>query len=384
MARRAQIVIIGGGIVGLSIAYHLATRGCRDVCVLERGEIGQGATAKATGGVRQQFSSEINVRLSQESVMRFERFEEEMGSSADFRQVGYLFLASSERDWAWLQESASLQQRLGVPVELLTPEEALRLVGGLRIDDLLGGSFCGADGIADPHAVLHAFARQARRLGVQIIEGHEVTGIHLQGGRTRGVLVKDGETFAADVVVNAAGVHAREVALMAGIDIPVEPNHRQVFVAEPLEELPGPIPLTVDLRSGTYVHVERRGSIMLGGGDRGDRRGFDESLDWSLLPRLIEAVTHRLPALEAARIRRGWAGLREMTPDELAIVGPVTDIEGYFVAAGFSGHGFMHAPAIGKLMAELILDGKTSTIDIAALSLDRFQAGHLSPERAVF
>ena len=384
MARRAKIVIIGGGIVGLSIAYHLAVRGCGDVCILERGGIGQGATAKATGGVRQQFSSEINVRLSQESVRRFERFEEEMGSSADFRQVGYLFLASSEEDWAWLQESAVLQQRLGVPVELLAPEETLRLLRGLRIDDLLGASFCGTDGIADPHAALHAFAREARRLGVRILEGHEVTGINLQGSRTRGVLVKDGKTFATDVVVNAAGVHAKEVGLMVGIDIPVEPNHRQVFVAEPVQDLRGPIPLTVDLRSGTYVHVERNGSILLGGGDHGDRRGFDERLDWSLLPRLIEAVTHRLPALEGARIRRGWAGLREMTPDELAIVGPVPGVGGFFVAAGFSGHGFMHAPAIGKLMAELILDGKASTIDIAALSLDRFQAGHLSPERAVF
>ncbi len=384
MARHSEIVIIGGGVVGLSIAYHLAVQGCGKVCVLERGEIGQGATAKATGGVRQHFSSEVNVRLSQESVRRFERFEEEMGSPADFRQVGYLFLASSTEDWAWSQESASLQRRLGVPVERLTPEEASRLVPGLHIDDVLGATFCATDGIADPHVVLQAFAGQARRLGVRILEGHRVTGIHLDGAGVRGVQIVGGEAIAAAVVVNAAGVHAREVGLMADIDIPVEPHHRQVFVAEPLEELPGPIPLTVDLRSGTYVHVERNRSIVLGGGDRGDRRGFDESLDWSLLPRLVEAVTHRLPALETARIQRGWAGLREMTPDELAIVGPVAGVDGYFVAAGFSGHGFMHAPAIGKVMAELILDGKASTIDVSALSLDRFRTGHLSPERVVF
>ena len=384
MTRGAEIVIIGGGVVGLSIAYHLGVRGCGDVCVLERGQIGQGSTARATGGVRQQFSSEINVRLSQESVRRFERFEEEMGSSAYFHQVGYLFLASFEGDWAWLQESASLQRRLGVPVELLTPEEARRLVPGLHIDDVLGATFCGTDGIADPHAVLQAFARQARRLGVRILEGHEVTGIHLDAAGVRGVQMKGGEAIAAAVVVNAAGVRAREVGLMAGIEIPVEPHHRQVFVAEPLAELPSPIPLTVDLRSGTYVHVERNGSIVLGGGDHGDRRGFDERLDWSLLPRLIDAVTHRLPALEGARILRGWAGLREMTPDELAIVGPVPEAEGFFVAAGFSGHGFMHAPAIGKLMAELILDGKASTIDVSALRLDRFRTRQLIPERAVF
>jgi sarcosine oxidase subunit beta len=171
---------------------------------------------------------------------------------------------------------------------------------------------------------------------------------------------------------------------MAGVEIPVEPHHRQAFVAEPLPALSSSIPMTVDLRSGTYLHVERNGSVVLGGGDHGDRRGFDERLDWSLLPRLIEAVTHRLPALESARIQRGWAGLREMTPDELAIVGPVLDMEGFFVAAGFSGHGFMHAPAIGKVMAELILDGKASTIDISALSLERFRTGQLVPERAVF
>jgi sarcosine oxidase subunit beta len=283
-----------------------------------------------------------------------------------------------------LQESASLQRRLGVPVECLTPKEASRLVPGLNIDDVPGATFCGTDGIADPHAVLQAFARQARRLGVRILEGHEITGIHLDGAGVRGVQMKGGEAIAADVVVNAAGVCAKEVGLMAGINIPIEPHHRQVFVAKPMAELPGPFPLTVDLRSGTYVHVERNGSIVLGGGDHGDRRGFDESLDWSLLPRLIDAVTHRFPALEAARIQRGWAGLREMTPDELAIVGPVTGVDGYFAAAGFSGHGFMHAPAIGRVMAELILDGKASTIDVSALSLERFRTGNLSPELAVF
>ena len=196
--------------------------------------------------------------------------------------------------------------------------------------------------------------------------------------------MKDGSVIPSRLIINAAGVYARDVGLMAGVEIPVEPNHRQVFVAEPMIGLPGPIPLTVDLRSGSYVHVEPNGSIILGGGDHGDRRGFDASLDWSLLPRLIEAVTYRLPALESARIQRGWAGLREMTPDELAIVGPVPETQGFFVAAGFSGHGFMHAPAIGKVMAELILDGKASTIDISALSLDRFRTGQLVPERAVF
>jgi sarcosine oxidase subunit beta len=384
MARSAEIVIIGGGVIGLSIAYHLAARGCRRVCVLERDLIGQGATAKATGGIRQQFSSEINIRLSQESLKCFERFEEEMGCSADFRQVGYLFLASSEMDWAWLQEAATLQRRLGVPVEFLTPEEAWRLVPGLRIDDLLGATFCGTDGIADPYTVVQVFARQARRLGVRILEGREVVAIRVEAGRARGVGLRGAEAVAADVIINAAGVHAREVGLMAGIEIPVEPHHRQVFVAEPLAAFPGPVPLTVDLKSGSYIHVEPNGGIVMGGGDHSDRRGFDESLDWSLLPRLIEAVTHRFPALEGARIRRGWAGLREMTPDELAIVGPVSQVEGLYLAAGFSGHGFMHAPAVGLLIAELILDGKASTIDISALSLDRFRTGSLVPERAVF
>ncbi len=384
MTRSVEIAIIGGGVAGLSIAYHLAARGCRGVCVLERGQIGQGATARATGGIRQQFSREINVRLSQESLKQFERFEEEMGSSADFRQVGYLFLASRESDWAWLQEAASLQHRLGVPVELLTPEEAKRLVPGLRIDDLLGATFCGTDGIADPYAVVQTLARQARRLGVRILEGREVSGIRIEAGSVRGVGLRDGAEVAADLVVNAAGVHARDVGLMAGIEIPVEPHHRQVFVAEPLTTLPGPIPLTVDLTSGSYVHVEPNGGIVMGGGDHGDRRGFDESLDWSLLPRLIEAVTHRIPALESARIQRGWAGLREMTPDELAIVGPVPQVEGFYLAVGFSGHGLMHAPAIGKVVTELILDGKASTIDISSLSLDRFRTGQLVPERAVF
>jgi sarcosine oxidase subunit beta len=384
MTRGAEIAIIGGGVVGLSIAYHLASRGCRDICVLERGQIGQGATARATGGIRQQFSREINVRLSQESLKRFEWFEEEMGSSADFRQVGYLFLASRESDWAWLQEAASLQRSLGVPVELLTPDEAARLVPGLRTDDLLGGTFCAKDGIADPHAVVQAFARQVRRLGVRLLEGHEVAGIELGRGMVRGIRTRNSELIAASRVVNAAGIHARDVGLMAGIDVPVEAHHRQAFVAEPFAGLARSIPMTVDLRSGSYVHLERNGHIVLGGGDHGDRRGLDESLDWSLLPRLIEAVTHRLPALESARVLRGWAGLREMTPDELAIVGPVPQVEGFYLAVGFSGHGFMHAPAVGLLMAEMLLDGKASTIDISPLSLDRFRTGQLVPERAVF
>jgi sarcosine oxidase subunit beta len=384
MARSAEFVIIGGGVVGLSIAYHLAARGCRHVLVLERGRIGQGATARATGGIRQQFTSEVNIRLSQESLKRFECFEEEFGSSASFRQVGYLFLASSEADWAWLREAAALQQRLKVSVDLLRPEDIGRFVPMVRTDDLVGGTFCASDGIADPHAVVQAVARAARRLGARLLEGHEVVGIDLDDGRVRGVTLEDGSAIASKVVINAAGVHAGDVGRMAGVEVPVEPHHRQVFVAAPLEDLPCTIPLTVDLRSGTYMHVEVNGSIVLGGGDHGDRRGFDERLDWSLLPRLIEGVTQRFPALETARIQRGWAGLREMTPDELAIVGRAPGVEGLFIAAGFSGHGFMHAPAVGKLMAELILDGRTSTIDVSALGLERFRMGRLIPERAVF
>jgi sarcosine oxidase subunit beta len=384
MVDTVQIAIVGGGIVGLSIAYHLAARGCRDVCVLDRGRLGQGATAKATGGIRQQFSSEVNIRLSQESLALFERFEEVMGSPAGLRRVGYLFLASSDRDWAWLRQAAGLQRRLGVPTQVLEPEEARRLVDGLRTDDLRGATFCATDGVADPHLVAQAFAREARHFGVRLLEDCEVTGIGLERGRVREVRVKDGTTIACDAIVNAAGVHAREVGLMAGVDLPVEPNHRQVFVAEPLAALSRPTPVTVDLGSGAYVHVEASGAILMGGTDRGDRRGYDERLDWARLPLLVEAVTHRVPALEGARVRRGWAGLREMTPDELAIVGRVSDIEGYFVAAGFSGHGFMHAPAVGRLVADLVLDGTTSGIDISPLSPDRFRHGASTPERAVF
>ena len=384
-----DVIIIGAGVVGTSIAYHLAKRGCREVIVLEKDYIGSGSTEKCPGGIRQQFSTETNIALSMESVKFFEHFEEETGHPADFRQHGYLMLATSEDELATFRWNAHLQRKLGVEVYLLSPPEIQELVPGINTEDVPGATFCPTDGYADPYSVVSGFAYAAKKLGVKIHEETEVTGIELIHNNVKGVLTAKGR-FEAPVIVNAAGAHARIVGSMAGLDIPIHPSRRHVFITEPLLNSPGRfeslkrrnLPMVVDFHNGFWFR--REGSCLLFGMRNPDEpEGFSTSVDWQFLSgALAEAACHRLPFFTDVGIMRGQAGLHADTPDYMAILGETPEAYGLYLACGFSGHGFMHSPAVGRLMADLIL-GQDLLLDISSLAPDRFQR-QLRPTESAF
>ncbi len=370
----ASAVVIGGGVVGCSIAYHLARRGLRDVLVLERDGVGGGTTSKAAGGIRAQFATETEIRFSLESIRVFERFEEEFGVDPGYRKIGYLFLVADPADLAGFERRIALQRRLGVDVRLVTPAEARALVPALRVDDLLAAVWSPGDGVAGPAEVTQGFARRARELGARIVEGVEVTGIELDGGgRVRAVRTGQGRV-ATPLVVNAAGPAAARVAGLAGLALPVHPRRRHIFFTEPFPEIPGPVPLTTDRASGFYFRKEME-QLLLSPGDVEDvGDDLTAPVDWSRVAETVEKAVHRLPVLEKARIAGGWAGLRPLTADDHAIIGWAPGVGGFFLAVGFGGHGFQHAPATGRYVAEWLLDGAPS-LDLSLFDPARFARG---------
>ncbi len=380
MRRTADVVIVGGGIIGASIAYHLTKKGVRDVLVLERDRLGSGSTGKNAGGIRLQFSSEINVRLSQRSLPHIERFAEEIGTDPHFHQVGYLFLITEDRDVAAFERSLAVWSRLGVPARRVTAGEAQALFKHARTDDVRFGTFCAKDGYADPSSMLNGYVARAREAGVTFAEDAVVTAISCANGRTAGVRTKADE-IGARSVVNAAGPWAAQVAKLAGVDLPIQPLRRHIFVTEAVPGLDEDFPLTIEFASGLYAHRES-GGVLLGMADPNEKPGFDDSVNPDFMPAVVERALTRFPILERTFIKTGWAGLYEDMPDKHPILGKVDGIEGFINAAGFSGHGIMHAPATGELIAELIVDGKTS-LDIKALSASRFRSEQLVREHNV-
>ncbi len=366
----AHVVIIGGGVVGCSIAYHLARRGLREVVVLERDTIGSGTTSKAAGGIRAQFSTETEIRFSLESLRVLEKFKDEFGIDPGFRRIGYLFLVSDEADLRRFETRITLQRRFGVDVRVITPKEAQAIVPALRVDDLIAAVWGPQDGLAGPAEVTAGFAKGARGLGARIVEGVEVTAIDVAGGRVRGVRTPQGD-IAAPLVINAAGPTAARVGRLAGITLPVFPRRRHIFFTQPFPELPGPVPLTHDQASGFYFRKEME-QVLLSPGDVEDI-GQDQvvPMDWSKVEETVTKAVHRLPVLERAQIAGGWAGLRPLTPDDHAIIGPAPGVDGFFLAVGFGGHGFQHSPMTGRMVAEWIVDGRPS-MDLSLFNPARF------------
>jgi sarcosine oxidase subunit beta len=375
-----EVLIIGAGAVGCSLAYHLASKGQKNVLVVDRGGVGEGSTGRCAGGVRQQFSTEVNVRLGIMSVAKLRAFEEELGISADFRQIGYLFVASEDAGMGELRASLALQRRVRLDdVREVNPAEIAELVPGLEIGDLVGGTFCPSDGIAGPSEVTQAYARVARSLGVRIMEGVEVTGLEIAVGACR-VKTPRGE-IRADIVVCCAGAWSRPLGELCGIDIPVAPYRRHIFVTRPFEGITRDTPMTVDYRTSFYFHPEGDGAL-LGMSDPAEPESFHTDVDWDFLDHLVQHAMQRFPALQNARIMNGWAGLYEMTPDRQAILGESPEAHGLWLCCGFSGHGFMQAPAVGDLCSDLIL-GHSPAFDISALRPGRFATGDYREERAV-
>ena len=376
----SRVVVVGGGIIGTSLAYHLAGGGVHEIIVVERCELGAETTAMATGGIRQQFSSAVNIELSRAAVEYFTGFAANVGEPVTFRQHGYLFVTGSETTLDQLCASAALQAEHGVDVQLVEPDQIAELARGIAVDDLAGGSYCASDGSASPTDVCAAFTRQARRRGVRLVVGTTVETIAAADDGLDVVTADD--VYRADVVINAAGPWAAEVGAMVGVEHPIEPRPRQAFGIRCAGWPDLSMPLTVDLDSGAYVHPER-GAAVVGGTDRDRPVGFDRTIDEARRERLIDALVHRFPHLAGAELMRGWVGCREMTPDDHALVGPVPAAPGYWVVAGFSGHGFMHVPVIGREVARWLTEGAPS-IDLSALAPNRFAGARTDDEAYVF
>ena len=367
--KTASVVIIGGGVVGCSIAYHLARRGQRDVVVVERETIGSGTTSKAAGGIRAQFSLEAEIRFSLESIKVFERFTDEFGVDPGYKKIGYLFLISEPKHLQGFEQRIALQRKLGVDVRVITPDDARKIVPVLRVDDLIAAVWGPGDGLAGPAEVTTGYARSARELGVRIVEGVQVSSIERAAGRVTGVTTSGG-VIASPCVVNAAGPSAARVGRLAGIDVPVLPRRRHIFFTEPFPAIPGPVPLTTDVSSGFYFRKELEQVLMSPGDVEDIGEDFDVPMDWGKVEDAVQKAIHRVPMIADARIAGGWAGLRPLTPDEHAIIG-WSSLEGFFLAVGFCGHGFQHSPATGRYVSEWLVDGKPS-MDLSSFDPRRF------------
>ena len=364
--------------MGCSLAFYLARAG-RRVVVLDRGRIGQGATAVCAGGVRAQFSTEINIRIGMEAKRLLADFGRAVGQSADFRQVGYLFLLSTPEERQHFHDAVQLQRRVGVDdVVELSPAAARALVAGLETDDLAGATFCPSDGLAGPNEVTFGFANAARRLGAVILEDTPVDGFVHAGVTVNGVRSEAAEILAADTVI-CAGPWSAAVGARLGLALPIEPSRRQIFTTEPFAGIRRDNPMTIDFHTSFYFHPEGEG-VLFGMSDSSVKPGEDVTFDWSLLDRIIAVAQRRWPPLLDAHVKTGWAGLYENTPDFQPLIGPLQP--GLWIAGGFSGHGFMMAPVIGRWLAQWITEG-APPLDLSPFAPDRFVAGALQPERNV-
>src|ERR1700687_104530 len=373
----ADAVVVGGGVIGCSLAYHLAGGGAK-VVLVERDALGSQSTGKCAGGVRRQFSSETNVLMQQLSVRLLTTLEAETGVDPEFRRIGYLFLLTKDHQVEDFKRLVSMWLRLGVSdARWVEPSEVRELAPMVRGDDILGGTFCPSDGIASPHAVTSAYAGAAERLGARIMESVDVTGIDVRGGRVSAVATSAGEII-TPAIFNCAGAWAGKVGEMAGISVPVEPYPRNIFVTEPMPAVTRDHPMTIDMTTSFYFHPEGDG-LLFGMGLPNEKPSFDTEVDWTVLDAMAEVVDRRAPALGTAGVRTAWAGLYEMTPDHQPILGPVDDLDGFWCACGFSGHGFQQGAAVGHMLARCFV-GERPRAPLDAFAHRRFTTGVVEPE----
>ena len=377
---RASVVVVGGGVMGVSTAFHLAEAGVPDVVLLDGGALGSGSTCKAAGGVRAMFSDAVNVELGRRSLEAFAHFGERPGQEIDLQRVGYLFLLDRPEHVAAMAEAVELQHALGVPSRMVDPQEAQRLSPLISTEGLLAAAWSPADGHCTPESVVLGYATAARRLGATLVPHCAVTDVRVQDGAVTGVVTGRG-TVATDTVVCAAGAWSAQVAAMAGLDLPVTPLRRQVVVTEPVPDLPPHLPMTIDFATSFYFHAEGRG-LLMGMSDPDEQPGFSLERSDAWLPRLGEAVARRAPALADVGLHSGWAGLYEMTPDHNALIGECDEVSRFLYATGFSGHGFLMGPAVGEVVRDLVLR-RRPPVDVTALSAQRFATAALRPEANV-
>ena len=380
----ADVDLIGGGIVGSSIAYHLVASGCKDVLVIERETAqGKGSTGKSMGGVRAQFSTPVNIQMSLYSIPFYANFEELLGYPCDYRPQGYLFCATSEKHIAYLRANYQKQVAMGLKdVRLVDGSEIRGLYPQLRGDDIIGGSFCSTDGFVDPYSAMIGFMTWAGDRGATLWKNASVTGITRDQGSFRVLTTRD--TVSTRAVVNCAGAWSAAIAKMVGIDLPVEPLRRMLVPTEPFDQFPHTAPMIVDMSNGFHFRPEGRG-FLLAWNDPAETPGYKADFEASFIEKILTRAADRVPVFKEVAVnpKRAWAGLYEMTPDHHPILGESPEVPGFFFANGFSGHGVMHAPATGKILSELILTGKTGLIDASLLNFARFAEGRTIHETAV-
>jgi sarcosine oxidase subunit beta len=376
---RAEVVVVGGGATGTSIAFHLAEAGI-DVCLLERDALSSGSTSRAAGGIRTQFSDPLNIAIGLRSVEAFSAFAERPGGEIDFHQVGYLFLLDRPEDVESFEQSVALQNELGVPTRVITPAEAAKLSPLAGLEGVLAATYCPLDGHASPEAVAQGYAAGARTHGATILTGRPATAVEVEDGAVQRVVTETGAIETGSVVL-AAGVWSPGLARTAGVDLPVEPIFREVVTTAPVDGLPKRIPLTVDFSTGFYFHREGPG-LLIGMADRNQQPGFDAPTDPDWLEHVTEVAARRAPAFLDMGIAHGWKGYYEVSPDYNGLVGESADVKRLLYATGFSGHGFMQAPAVGEIVRDLYL-GREPFVDVAPLSADRFDLQAPRPERNV-
>ncbi len=378
LPRKADVVIIGGGVMGTSTAYHLVKRGQTNILLLERESFfGTGATGRCAGGIRHQFNTEVNIRLSQKSLAMIDTLEEETGQSAMVRKCGYLFVLTDEKDVPVFQKTLKLQDSLGVKTEWLSGEEVSRLAAPCVFPDAIGGTFNPDDGLADPNSIVMGYIKAARRQGAVCLTDCTVTDFELENNKVRKVLTSLG-SVETETVVNACGPWSTFLGNVIDLEIPVSPLRRQWFVTEKVPELPAEFPFVIDFSQSLYFHREASG-LLSGMSNPNQKFGTDQSIDQDWEIRHIKEALARLPLLENSGIKARQAGLYELTPDAHPIIGS-TPVDGFYLLTGFSGHGFMQGPICGKLMAEILIDGKASSVDISMLDYKRFEENRLIQE----
>lgn len=379
MRKTADVVIIGGGIQGCATAYNLAKMGCRDVVVLEKNTIASGSTGRCAAGIRAQWGTEMNCRLGIASIEIFENLSEELGMDVGLHQGGYLMIAYRESEFEQLKKNVKLQNSLGIRSRIVSEDEAKELCPFLNTDGVVGFTFHHRDGHADPLLTTFAYAEAARRLGVEIYSFTEAIGIDVKGGQIKGVMTNKGY-ISTKVVVNCAGPYAKEVAAMVGVDIPIYPERHEILVTEPIERVSKP--MLMSFSGNFYIQQRPHGSFIMGYGPKEHSKSHALNSTWLFLEEMAKKFVRLLPALSGLRVVRQWAGSYEMSPDAQPILGEIDEVEGFYISAGFSGHGFMFGPITGKLLAELILTGESS-IPVEMLNYRRFESGNLIREPAV-
>lgn len=379
MIKRADIVIIGGGIIGCGIAYNLAKKGCKNVVLFEKNSLASGATGRCGAGIRQQFGTKMNCILARESIKIFENLSQELDYDIELNQGGYLILAYTEKEVNQFKKNVALQQSLDIDVRFITVKEAKKIVPPLNTEDILAATFCPTDGHADPFKTNFAYAEAAQRLGVKIYTFTEVNEIETENNRIVAVNTDKGKIL-TPTVINAAGGYSEVIGKMVGVDLPVYSQRHQILITEPVDPLFRP--MLMSFSRNFYCQQTPHGSIIMGFGDPNEPKGDDIGTSWQFAREMAQKMTTVVPLLKEVSMVRQWAGLYNVSPDAQPILGEHPQVGGFYMAIGFSGHGFMLAPVASKLIAELILEGKTF-LPINKLDIGRFERGELILEPSV-